>query len=111
LGLFRNGLYTRKISCILKDSFSQEWTNNPGGFTHNPNAPETTIYISGFPGEENFTLKPNDQMDFRSRGNGGLDFIGINADPIQISTVIGLQGALIPNWMPRHTITHSKVFI
>jgi hypothetical protein len=24
LGLFRNGLYTRKISCILKDSFSQE---------------------------------------------------------------------------------------
>jgi hypothetical protein len=38
----------------------------------------TTIYISGFPGEENFTWKPNDQMDFRSRGNGN-GLIGINA--------------------------------
>jgi hypothetical protein len=40
-----------------------------------------------------------------------MDSLASMRDPIQISTVIGLQGALIPNWMPRHTITHSKVFI
>jgi hypothetical protein len=84
----QNFMYPGKII-----SFKNEQTI-PVVFTHNPNAPGNNNLYFRFPGEENFTLKPNDQMDFRSRGNGGLDFIGINADPIQISTVIGLQGAL-----------------
>jgi hypothetical protein len=72
-----------QISCIHKRLiFAQELLNNPGGFLRTIQMRRNKLYFLNFPGEENFTLKPNDQMDFRSvRAVGWIS--GINADPIQ----------------------------